>query len=396
MKILLTHRYFWPDTAPYALMLRAIGDGLAEAGHEVHVFASKPSYRGGVTAPAREDLGALKVRRGWVFQERRTNPALRALNVALYALALFWRVLRLRPDVVSASTFPPVLAAWFASLAARLVGAKFVYHMQDIHPEVSRYSGGRLGRGLPGKILTWLDNQTLRRAAAVIVLSADMADTLAARGLGDLPVHVINNFQLDVFGGAEAPPAELTRDPARTRVIFAGNLGRFQNLPLLAEGVARCFDNHPELELFFLGDGAALPELKARWGDHPQVRFGPFLPFAQARPLIEDAQVGLVALTPDIYRVAYPSKILTYAGLGVPVLALVEPESRLAQELEGAGIGAVAATPDADRIAAALEALLAARPSPSHVRHWYAQAADQRIVLARWRALVEGLAEGLK
>lgn len=391
MKILLTHRYFWPDTAPYALMLRAIGEGLCEDGHEVHVFASKPSYRGGVTAPAREDLGALKVRRSWVFQERRSNPALRALNVVLYCLALFWRVLMLRPDVVTASTFPPVLAAWWASLAARLVGAKFVYHMQDIHPEVSRYSGGRLGRGFVGKLLTWLDNQTLRRSAAILVLSPDMADTLATRGLGDLPIHVLNNFQLDDFDGGDPPPSDLARDPAKIRVIFAGNLGRFQNLPLLAEGVARCFTAHPELELFFLGDGAALPDLKARWGDHPQVRFGPFLPFAQARPLIEDAQVGLVSLTPDIYRVAYPSKLLTYAGLGVPVLALVEPESQLAQELVRAGIGRAAAAPTAEGIATALEALLSAAPSPDHVRHWYAQTADRAIVLERWRALVQGL-----
>ena len=74
---------------------------------------------------------------------------------------------------------------------------KFIYHMQDIHPELSVYSGGRLGRGLAMRLMRWLDNQTLRRSAAIVVLSQDMADTLAERRLGPLPVYIINNFSLD-------------------------------------------------------------------------------------------------------------------------------------------------------------------------------------------------------
>lgn len=395
MKILLTHRYFWPDTAPYALMLRSIGEGLVGAGHDVHVFASKPSYRNqSARAPKREILGRLNVRRSWVFQENRKIPAVRAVNVLLYCAALFFHIMRLRPDMVTASTFPPVIAAWSASLAARLVGARFVYHMMDIHPEVSFYSGNRLGRGMSAKILRYLDNQTLRQSAAIIVLSQDMADTLATRGLGDLPIQVINNFALDDFAGCGAPPVDLIRDLGKRRVIFAGNLGRFQNLPLLAEGVAQCFDDHPDLELFFLGDGAARADLMVRWGGHPQVRFGPFLPFAQAKHLVADASVGLVSLTPDIYRVAYPSKVLTYAGLGVPILALVEPESHLAQGLDSAGIGAVAldATPQA--IGDALRKLLDIPPSRDTVLAWYKNTADHSHVLDQWCVLIAGLEHG--
>ena len=83
---------------------------------------------------------------------------------------------------------------------------------------------------------------------------------------------------------------------------------------------------------------------------------------------------------------------LTYAGLGVPVLALVEPESRLAQGLEGAGVGLAAQSPTPEGIADALTALLADLPDSAHVRHWYAQTADRQIVLARWREMMWGLA----
>ena len=340
-------------------MLRSIGEGLAVEGHEVHVFASRPSYGGAAeTAPKREKLGSLKVRRCWVFQENRNNFVLRAVNVILYCLALFIEIIRLRPDVVTASTFPPVAAAWTASLAARLTGAKFVYHVQDIHPEVSQVSGGRLGQGLPFRILRWLDNQTLRRASSIITLSDDMISTLKKRRVPINHIKKIDNFALEVFD------AELSQETVEVpdvgyRVIFAGNLGRFQDLLLLSEGIARCFKDYPELELMFLGSGAVETELKKRWGAHPQVRFLPFRPLAEVRQIIAGSDLGLVSLSPGMSAVAKPSKLLTYEALGLPILMLTEFNSAQAREIEASKVGVVARTRSPEGVEDALRRALA-------------------------------------
>lgn len=264
--------------------------------------------------------------------------------------------------------------------------------MQDIHPEVSVYSGGRLGRGLPMRFMRWLDNQTLRRSNVILVLSQDMADTLEQRKLGPLPVHVINNFSLDLSDDAEAPPAELRKPAGSRRVIFAGNLGRFQNLPQMADGVSQLFAEFPDLELFFLGDGTALPELKRRWGDHPQVGFGPFLPFAQAKSLIAESDVGLVSLEKNIYRVAYPSKIASYLSLGVPVLALVEQHSSIARQIIRNGLGSAAPVEDSSAVAAALRKLLEEH-TYVHQRlpEWISQEASAKTLLQRWVQLFNDL-----
>ncbi|MEM9138194.1 MAG: glycosyltransferase family 4 protein [Pseudomonadota bacterium] len=402
MKILLTHRYFWPDSPPYAAILRVIGEGLAEQGHEVHVFASMPSYRAEGTAakaPKRERMGDLQVRRVWVLPEGSRNPVVRVLNVLIYMVGLFVHILRTRPDLVTASTFPPLAAGWSASLAARLIGAKFVYHMMDVHPEVSAHAGSRLGQGWLFRLQRWIDQGTLGRATSAVVLSEDMAETLAARPRGArCPIRVINNFALDAFEPALDPPQDLVKDPARIRVIFAGNLGRFQDLPLLADGIALLFERYPALEVFFLGDGVALPGLKDRWEDHPQVRFGPFLPFAQAKSLIAEADLGLVSLTPGVYRVAYPSKMLTYLGLGVPVLALVEPESALARSIADHGLGAVPAARTPEAIAAALDPLIADTAALARTRDQvqaYAKAeVDRTAILSQWQSLLEDITKG--
>lgn len=386
VKILFTHRFFWPDTAPYGTFLREIAEDAAQQGHDVSVFTSRPSYQGSETTRHLQSEGAspVRLRRCWVFANEKSFMLKRLANVLLYCNGLFWTILRERPNVVTASTFPPVIAGATASFAARIVGAKFVYHLQDIHPEVSRISGGLLGRGLIYRILRWLDTRTVRCATRIIVLSKDMAATIQARVDSELDtIRVINNFSLEATALDEP---DISHDGKR-RIIFAGNMGRFQDLPLLAEGVSKLFDTHPDLELLFLGDGSAKPELMKAWVDHPQVRFLPFMPFQQARTHIQSADIGLVSLLPDMTTVAYPSKLLTYLGLGLPVLALVEPESELAKDLLAGGTGVVPQSRTADAIATALsDALKNSELKTNAAKH--TADAQKHATLSRWRQLL--------
>ncbi len=360
MRILLSHQFFWPDTAPYALILRDIALRLAQAGHIVHVQSALPYYGGFKDADRSQLIDGLHIHRCGTWGKYKGPGLARALNALRYVISLVWRILSLRPDVVTASTHPPVVAAWAAALAARAVGARFVYHMQDIHPEVSEIAGGAMGWAPLATLFRAMDNATLSRADCVVTLSQDMADTLRDRGVPIRDLRLIPNPSLDDVDVIPPPlnPA-WTKAPGKIRVIFAGNLGRFQNLALLADGVGRLFPNCPDLELLFLGDGVALPSLKARWGDHPQVRFLPQVPVGTARVLMAEADVGLVSLLPGMFRVASPSKVQTYAALGVKVLALVEPESRMAQELEARGGGVATRTLTPEGVAEALSRALA-------------------------------------
>lgn len=394
MKVLLSHRFFWPDTAPYAFLLRAIAEDLSSDGLDVHVYSSKPSYRKGSLkqTPSNELLGAIRVQRCYVFQEQGASTFIRAINVLLYTCGLFLKTLSLKPDVVTASTFPPVFAGYMASLGAKMVGARFIYHMQDIHPEVSELSGGFMGKAGFSKIFRFLDNQTLKRSAAIVVLSRDMENTLRKRGLGELPIHVINNFALASTGQELADPiAKFAKDSSRKRIIFAGNLGRFQNLKVLAEGVAICLESNAEYELVFLGDGKMADELKAQWKSHPQVKFIPFLPIESALPLIAESDVGLVSLAEDIYKVAYPSKMSTYLGLGVPVLVLTDSNSEMASEIEKAGVGVVPVSTDAEDIARALGELLSRELSRKSIVSWYELNFSRDVSSLRWRRVLDSV-----
>lgn len=354
MKILFTHRYFWPDSPPYGAMLRSLAGAMAGRGHAVSVFAGQPSYAPDAKRVAsRETIDGIAIRRVATFAEDKSRPVIRAINVAIYCARLFVAVLRSDADIVTAASFPPVLAGWTASLAARLSGKAFVYHLQDIHPEVAKISGSRLGRGTIFRLLRALDDQTLRRAACVVVLSEDMKRTVLARphAVDTAKIAVINNYEVASFADA-APGAALPLKRAGVfRAIFAGNLGGFQNLDLFVDAARLVADDLPQFELFLLGNGSSEAALRRRADGLANILFHDLMPYEQARHVIADADIGLVSLTPGVIGVSYPSKTFTYLGLGLPLGVLVEPDSALARMVADNALGDVAAARTAEAVA---------------------------------------------
>jgi len=102
--------------------------------------------------------------------------------------------------------------------------------------------------------------------------------------------------------------------------------------------------------------------------------------------------VGLVSLSEGIYKVAYPSKLLTYLGLGVPVLALTEPESELSQSLTQAGMAQVPASAAPEDIAAALDALLANPKPRTEIKDWYDATFSRQLSTRKWSRILDDIA----
>ncbi|MFT6451023.1 MAG: glycosyltransferase involved in cell wall biosynthesis [Halocynthiibacter sp.] len=380
MNILLSHPYFPPDTPPYGQILEKIAEALVREGHHVTIYSGGRSYRGTPLKSARKKTKAsIEIR-------RIPLPRNRPLGALIYALGLFWMTLKSRPDVVMAASAPPVISGLAAALGAKLCGAKMIYHLQDIHPEVSEALGEKLGRGWRARMLRYLDGFALKRAARIIVLSRDMKETLKRRSKNGLTITVLNNFARDI--SPEEPGPEWHKPQGIRRVIFAGNLGRFQSLIPLSEGLLLACAERPNLQIMWLGEGVELETLKAFWAEHSQVVFTPQMSEAQALWLIQEADIGIVSLEPGICKTSYPSKLFTYSSCNLPVLALVAPQSELARDIETQGLGAVAPNKSPEAIAKTLLSLL---DVPQRAPNPIAQSGQEK-ALEQWCALFEELA----
>jgi glycosyltransferase involved in cell wall biosynthesis len=370
MRILAIYRHYWPDTTPYARILRTILEHLADSGHEPVVFTAQPSYNDvrGPHQPWRETVGGVNVRRIRLLPERKRLHWLRAVNFAYFLFrAVMHALMRRRYDLVIANSHPPILMGGVLWLIRAALGTPYVYHCQDIHPEAAALAGNWRRSGL-FRLLRGLDGAACRQARHVVVLSRDMSDALALRGLPVKNVSIINNpplgesesseyadIRISAGGSRDVNPQSASRDPqSPVHFLFAGNLGRFQALDQLVNAV-RLLAGAP-VQLTFMGEGAAKRELieKARDLTGNQIAFLPQQSVAAARAAMRSCDYGVISLLPDVYRYAFPSKCMTYLSAGCPLLAVVEQESELARTIVRHDLGYVVSGQTAADVAAAM------------------------------------------
>ena len=390
-------------------MLRSIGRHLVAAGHSVSVYSTQPSYRPGAFEPKQaksEKLDGISVRRISLLNERRKDLLFRGFNAFLYSVRLFLHILfGRRYDLVVVSTFPPILVAFLACLACKIRRCRFVYHCQDIHPEVSMAIRGK-SSGAWLSLLQRIDEWTCGHASTIVVLSEDMRGTLLERSpTAHLNIRIINNFELPQFDSAtqvneivDFPDAEVGGQIASNafRVVFAGNFGRFQSLDTVVRAAALLKDMG-EIRIVLIGDGVMQAELKelCEGLSCDNVDFMPFQTPTVAKRLISQADFGLVTLRQGMYRVAYPSKTMTYLSAGRPLIVMVEQASELAKSVAAERLGLVVPDGTPEALAGTIREGYQNRQDwegeRSRLKEYAAERSSEKAVLGKWGQLIDSV-----
>ena len=265
-------------------------------------------------------------------------------------------VIRWKPyDVMFVSTFPPTLMGSLARKIKFIRDTRYVYHCMDLYPEIA-LATGMVKNGWLKKLAAGIDRRNCQAADRVVVLSEDMADSVRDRGLIGDNLVVLNNFIIDQVDPEFTLPSALQNQANRFRVLFAGNLGRFQSLDTVMEA-AQQLSLNDEIEFLFVGSGVMADQLKEQAGSMlgTTVHFHPYMPINEVMSLIAESHLGIVSLAPGIIEAAYPSKTMSYLEAGCKILALVEPESELAQLIGFEQLGVVCPNRTGDDLAAAIE-----------------------------------------
>lgn len=359
LKILAVHRYYWPDTPPYASILKNIVERLNTLGHEVDVLSSQPSYKADVQNAVKkkvDNIGAGTVHRLNLPNET-GRPIRRITNALKLGVSLLFKALVYRYDVIMISTSPPVLGGFFAALASKMTGARFIYHCMDIHPEIGRISG-EFSNPLVYKLLLSLDSWACDHASPIVVLSKDMKESLQRRSEKNCySVEIINNFSLpSMYNECRKLPFQWPE--GAVTLLFAGNIGRFQGLEIIIAAMEK-LSHRQDIHVVIMGSGAAkagLEEQAKRLGIN-NIHFVGHHSTQVAKLAMRKASVGFVSLKKDIFRYAYPSKTMAYLEQGCPILVAVEESSQLARDVEHNYYGCSVEPGDSDGLARQLEAL---------------------------------------
>ena len=400
MRVLFIYRHFWPDSPPYATLLRSIGTRLSEDQYDVSVWSEQPSYRvadAKKEPPFYETLDGIKVSRlHRLFCSR--NRLFVVLAQLLFPLRIIFKAARSRLNgekyqAVAVATIPPVISGLMGYVVSRIMGAKFYYHVQDIYPEVGVCSGAWSEGGFRYRFLRRLDSFTCHAADMIITLSDDMKASLVNRGVSEKKIQVLNNFIIEQFDDLDRCISDQSfLEDGCFNVIFSGNIGKFQRLELLVEagGYLQDIEN---LRIVFLGDGAKVDALKQQARGYSNVQFLDHQPYGVARSIIQQCDLGVVSLQNCVYKFAYPSKTLTYLGLGIPILAIVESESVLARQVTDYRLGLVPDTISSREIARSIRTVYESDDLHQSIKNSVTPAYEtyfsKKHVLSKWKTVFE-------
>ncbi len=350
MRIISIYRHYWPDVTPYARILRGLLEAFEEEGHDVSVFTAQPSYNGvkSTKQPGKELLEGVEVNRITLLSEKKNQFFRRATNSIYFLVRAFLFVFfrRTQCDLIISNVHPPVFMGCLLRLIRFTTGIPYILHCQDIHPEAAFHAGFFKSKILQ-RILVAIDHRNCDRAERVVVLSGDMAETLQSRYPNKVlqNIEVINNFSLQRYASNGKPLPLFENKPEQSppfRILFSGNIGRFQCLHRLLE-VSHLLKSEKDIYFIFMGAGSEKNKLKLQAGEllGKTVFFEDHQSVETAFACMELADLGVVSLAPHMFSLAFPSKTMTYLSAGCPLLTLVESQSELSQVVTSNKLGIV-------------------------------------------------------
>jgi len=363
-KVLIYGMNFSPEIAGVGKYTGEIAEYLKQTGADVTVVTTPPHYPGWRVQPGYKNRysatisAGMKVIRTPLLLRQKMGGIWRLIAPATFAISsapvVIYQILTKRPDTVFCVE-PTLIAAPAAQLAAKLVGARTVLHVQDLEVDAA-FAVGHLGSKNWLKALGYaFERFSLRRFSKVITISNRMAEKLVDKGVAPERVSVVRNWvdlsHIYPMDNVSSYRSELGFSTNDFIVLYSGNIGAKQGLDVLLE-TARSLVENPRVHFVIAGDGPAKDDLIAKGTDLKNVRFLPFQPYARLNDFMNLADLHVLPQERGAADLVLPSKLGGMLASGKQILITADEDTELAEFV--GGTATVTAPGDAAAMSAAI------------------------------------------
>jgi len=229
------------------------------------------------------------------------------------------------------------IAAFWALIAARLTGGRFVYWLSFPFPEndaeMAKSSGGLRKIFLSIRTRTagwWLYKFILPKTDHVFVQSDAMRNNLMALGI---PFDKMTPVPMGVPNRLVHWVANHTPVVVPGLIAYIGTMAASRRLEMVLDAFALVHARRPDARLVMVGDGiyprdlTVLKTYALELGIADCVTFTGFISMDKAWEIAAGAAVGLSPFYPDqVLNVSSPTKLVEFMAVGRPVVANHHPE----------------------------------------------------------------------
>src|SRR3989338_1214358 len=347
MKILIVTQYFYPEF----FIVNSFAEELHKKGHQVEVLTGLPNYPKGeiypkysfFKGPWTEDYHGVRVARVPLLPRKKGFVNLFINYVSFVFFATFLGLFRIKnkPDVIFCFGLSPVTSCLPAIFFKWFYRKPLSFWVQDLWPESLAAVGvtqSKIILNMVGVIVRFIYSQ----CDHILIQSQAFKESVLCWGARESQLHYVPNWAAKL-SMVRSEPKWLSDLPKGFRVIFAGNIGKAQDMPTLLEAASYLQRNFPEItdiHWIIVGEGSErlFLENEAKKRSLNRIHTYGQKPNADMPFLFSEADVLLVILKNEtIFSLTVPSKIQSYMSGGRPILASVNGEG--ARIVAEAGVG---------------------------------------------------------
>lgn len=310
-------------------IMRDIILGLLERGHEVNLiqkqYLETPQYPQQFEKYLKGQLQVQNIR-----FEKKAKADLKARYLA--DLSYYKQACKLmkknKPDKIFLQSNNTAFFTVF--YAKHILKCPLLYNEQDIFPENAYFAGILSESSMVYKVAHALQKYAYKNATALSTISDDMKSTIVTRyGISEDKVQVIYNWgHEELKAHSDEENVFLKKYPKKSgefRVVYAGNLGKMQNVELILETAALMKDDQ-DVSFYIVGGGVNEEQLKtfAKEKELNNVTFVGMQPPEEVADLYAAADVNVIPLQKGLIYAALPSKTADCLIAGKPIITCVD------------------------------------------------------------------------
>jgi len=363
-RILLVTPYFHPERTGISVTATDTAYFCRDLGHDVLVVTALPffpqmriwdEYKG--RWMCRERLNGVRVERVWLYVPRDDSTLKRILHAASFSCTAAFRAMFLPCDVMIC-TVPFLPTAMLMGLLAHLRRKSIWLTVKDLEIDAAvklSFLRGAMAEHTARLIERW----TYRLADKVLAVSPKILERLQERG--------VEASKLQLVPDAVDARGEFSRGRERSarqhyfeecgvqgKIVFvhAGAMSAKHDLDAVVEAGQLLLE---EQRVFFaiFGEGIEERHIRRKITDSRLTNIGvfPLCERDQFAWMLASADVGILSMHLCAANATFPSKILSYAAAGVPILAAVDGDSEAAAVIREHGLGMVVAAESPTQLA---------------------------------------------
>ena len=335
-RVLIHSIVFSPDGVSTAYLYNDIALGLVDNGFDVVVLTTTPHYN--LIESELEKQPLSKKLFGLYYVSFFNGILVYHIPLKKYKSTLkrifsfvYWHIaslilgLTLKRISFVLSPSPPLSIGFISLLIAKIKGAKAIYNVQEIYPDLL-INQGNLKSSFIINFLKKFEKFIYDNSDAVVTIDNVFYSTILPRFNDSRKLHIIPNFvDTELYKPLKIQkslPEIFGEDNKKIKALSAGNIGFFQDWdPVMY--AAKEFLNE-DLEFWIIGEGVQKEflEKEVRGNNLTNVRIFPY----QRRELISIinnyADIHFIAINQQMEQEGFPSKVYTIMACAKPLVVI--------------------------------------------------------------------------